>query len=997
MAFGGMTSPVFVGRDRELAVLTGTVGEAAGTSRVVLVGGEAGMGKSRLVAEAAARAARDGFRVLRGQCVELGADGMALVPLVEALRTLSRSTRPDELDSLLGPARAELSRLLPELDPGGWQAPRTSPASAGQLLELVLGVLERVSARTPLLLVVEDVHWADQSTMELLAFLVRTLHTAPVCLLMTYRSDELHRRHPLRPFLRGWEREPTVSAIQLGSFTAAEVAAQVGAILGTPPDRQLLAIATDRSEGNPFLVEEITAAVRAGEPLSEVPESLRDVLLSRVDGLSEDAQQLLRSASAAGRSVSDRLLAAVAPLAEPALIAALRELVERQFLVVDEAGTGYAFRHALLRHAVYDDLLPGEKLRLHSLFAERLSADPGLLGDDASPAAELALHWYAALDLPRALTASIEAGRQAAAAYAPAEAQRHLERALEVWPRVEDAEQRAGMDETGVLRLAGEAALQAGSLTRALALVDRAMARAEGDGDKSRLPELLDRRAGVLRALARDTEAIGVVEEALRMLEAESPSRIRAALLTGLARSLTHVRDLEAAGRAAQAAVDAAREVGAGELEADALITLGTAEAYVGDLDRALEALRTGRERASELGISETALRGHINESDVLELAGRHTEAVETAERGIVLAARVGLSRSYGAYLTGNLVDSLLRLGRWTEAELAAQDAMIGAPEGVFAAVLIQVRAEIAVGCGRYADAAAHVREVRRLLGDISDDQFLQPLAWTEAEMARAEGDLDAARGIVATGLERTLTLSGRYAWPLVWTGMRVEADRATRARDLRRPVPEDIAARAGELERTAGDLPVRTPAARAYQALVAAERARLEAGPAPAEWSAAVERCRQSGEPSLLSYGLLRLASDAFAAGDRETGTAALHEAAGITARIGAAPLEDEVAALARRARVSLTEPTASEPEPAAADPLAGFGLTSREREILSLIAAGLSNGQIAAELFISPKTASVHVSRILAKLGVSGRIEAAAVVHRLGLLTAEGTHAAP
>jgi DNA-binding CsgD family transcriptional regulator/tetratricopeptide (TPR) repeat protein len=672
-------------------------------------------------------------------------------------------------------------------------------------------------------------------------------------------------------------------------------------------------------------------------------------------------------------------------------MAALREVVERQFLVVDETGTGYTYRHALLRHAVYDDLLPGEKLRLHGLFAERLSADPGLLSRDASPAAELALHWYAALDLPRALSASVEAGRQAAAAYAPAEAQQHFERALEVWPRVEDAEQRAGSDETGVLRLASEAALQAGSLTRALALLDRAVERVEQGGGAQRLPELLDRRALILRALGRDAEAISTVETALTLLGAGSLSPIRAALLSGLARSLTHVRDLEAARRAAQSAVDAAREVDAGDMEADALISLGTCEAYVGDLDRALEALRAGLRLATELGLSETAMRGYINVSDVLELAGRHTEAVEAAEQGIDLASRVGLSRTFGAYLTGNLVDSLLRLGRWTEADRAAQSALVGAPEGVFAATLLQARAEIAVGAGRYVDAAGHAREVRRLLGDMTDDQFLQPLAWTEAEAARAVGDLRGARAIVAEGLEGPQTLSGRYAWPLVWLGLRVEADQATRYRDLRRPVPEDVARRAEELEAIAGALPVRTPTALAYRALVAAERARLEAGPAPAEWSAAVERCRETGEAPLVCYGLLRLAADGFTAGDREAAGRALLEAATTAERMGAVPLVEEAAALARRARVSLTEPTAAEPEPPASDPLSGFGLTSREREILRLIAAGLSNGQIAAELFISPKTASVHVSRILAKLGVSGRIEAAAVVHRLGLFPLE------
>ncbi|WP_164704359.1 helix-turn-helix transcriptional regulator [Blastococcus litoris] len=987
-----MTSPVFVGRDEELAALTETLGDVAGgTSRCVLVGGEAGMGKSRLVAEATATAEREGFRVLRGQCVELGADGMPLVPLVEALRTLARTTRPVDLEPLLGPARAELSRLLPDLDPGSWQSSHTAGASTGQLLELVLGVLERVAGRAPLLLVVEDVHWADQSTTELLAFLVRTLRTARVCLLMTFRSDELHRRHPLRPFLRAWERDPSVRTLQLRGFTGPEVAALLRAILGSAPDPGLLALVTDRSEGNPFLVEEITAAVRVGEPLSEVPESLRDVLLSRVDALSDPAQQLLRAASAAGRSVSDRLLAAVAGLDEPVLIAALREVVDRQFLVVDDSGTGYAYRHALLRQAVYDDLLPGEKLRLHSRYAERLSTEPDLAGD-ASPAAQLALHWYAALDLPRALSASVDAGRQAAAAYAPAEAQRHFERALEVWPRVEDAEQRAGTDQIGVLRLACEAALQAGSPTRALALVDRAV-ELLGDGDqRERLPELLDRRAFMLRSLGRDADALAVVDAALRALPAEGPSHIRAALLTGRATSLTHVRDLGAAREAAQAAVDAARQADAGALEANALITLGTAQAYVGDVGPALEALRAGLERAEQLGIAETALRGYINQSDVLELAGHPAAAVAAAEQGIALAGRVGMSRTYGAYLTGNRVESLFHLGRWDEADRAAAEALAGAPEGIFAATLLEVRAEIAVGAGRYPEAAAFAEQVRTLLGDVTDDQFLQPLAYVGAESARARGDLATARAVVADALTGGSTLLGRYAWPLVWLGMRTEADAATRARDLRVPVPDEVRAGAAALSAIAEGLPTGTSSVAVYRELVRAELARLDGGPALAVWSAAVASCRERGEPLLLSYALLRVAAEAVSAADRDLGAEALRESVELARRIGAHPLVDEGTALARRARVELAPATDSgPPSPEPDDPLARFGLTPREREILELIAAGRSNGQIAAALFISPKTASVHVSRILAKLGVAGRIEAAAVAHRLGLLSPE------
>jgi predicted ATPase len=335
------------------------------------------------------------------------------------------------------PARpgAALGRLLPELDPGGAAEPAADGVQVSQLLELVLGLLGRLSARRPLLLVLEDLHWSDQSTRELVAFLIRSLRGVRVVLLATYRSDELNRRHPLRPLIASWDRLRTVQHVELRRFEPGEVAAQLGAILGTEPAAGLVDLVFDRSGGNAYLVEELAGLVRGGGDPADLPPSLADVLLSRVDALSPQAQRLLRTAAVAGRSVPDKLLAEVAGVGDAEFYAGLREAVESHLLVVDHTGRSYAFRHALTRDAVYEDMLPGERGGLHAAYGEALTSDPDLAGDAATVPAALAHHWYAALDLPRALPASVAAARHALTTFAPAEAQRHLERALEIWPR----------------------------------------------------------------------------------------------------------------------------------------------------------------------------------------------------------------------------------------------------------------------------------------------------------------------------------------------------------------------------------------------------------------------------------------------------------------------------------------------------------------------------------------------------------------------------------
>jgi DNA-binding CsgD family transcriptional regulator len=975
-----VVSPVLVGRGRELGQLRAAVARtAAGEPVVVLVGGEAGVGKSRLLEAAFA----GDVRVLSGGCIELGGEGLPLVPLVEALRTLVRTTPAPELDRLLGPARRELSRLLPELAPVEI-APAPSAGSTAQLFELVLGVLGRLGSDRPLVLVVEDLHWADRSTLELVAFLVRALQGTRVLLVLTYRSDEVDRRSPLRPLLSGWERLRGVERVQLERFSRAEVAAQVGAIVGTTPDSALVDLVFDRSEGNAFFVEELVRTVRDGAAAHDLPPSLRDVLLSRAERLSRPAQRLLRTAAVAGRWVPERLLAEVAAVSAAELYEALREAVDASLLVVDGTGRGYAFRHALTRDAVYEDLLPGERAELHTAYAEALDRDPGLAGDDASVPATLAVHWYAAHDLPRALAASVRAGRQAMASFAPAEARRHLERALEVWRNVPDAEERAGIDQVEVLRMAARAAFHSGEMERALPLLQRAMELVDAEADPERAALVVEQRAWTLRGLGEEGASVHALEQALARLP-EAPSLARATVLASLANALLRLGD-DRGPDVARTALAAARTVGAREQEASALLTLGAAASYLEDPDEGEAALREGLRLALESSDHETALRGYVNLSDAQESRGRHREAAESAREGIAHAARVGLSRSFGAFLTGNLVEPLVRLGEWADAERLAREALSTGLSGVFAASLHELLGYLAASTGRPEEALGHVREARRQLGESREPQFTQALAYTEAEVARAGGRLDDAASLVAAELAESSTWSTRYAWPLFWLRARIEADGAVRARDRNEPVPT-FGAR-GRAEELPGVGVASSPAAAAYLALTSAEALRREDTPAVPAWEGAVRAWTTAGDAWPLAYARFRLADALCSAGNREAASGLLREAARSAEALGAGPLRDDVVALARRARVPLDAVVPTTTAPGDAVP---FGLTDREREVLALVAAGRSNGQIAAALFISPKTASVHVSNILAKLGVGGRVQAAAVAHRLGLVGTE------
>ncbi|MFC7985870.1 AAA family ATPase [Streptomyces sp. NPDC057336] len=1011
-------SPVFVGRAGELATLHDALVRAASAEpQALLLGGEAGVGKTRLVEEFADAARRQGAVVALGGCVEIGADGLPFAPFSTALRALRRQL-PGELADAAAGQEEELARLLPELGEG---APvtgggRHDEESMARLFELTARLLERVAARHTVVLVLEDLHWADASTRHLIAYLVRTLRTGRLVVLATYRSDDIHRRHPLRPLLAELDRLRTVRRIELGRFTRDEVGRQIAGILAYEPDPLQVDEIFERSDGNAFFVEELAVAAHEG-CCTGLTDSLRDLLLVRVEALSESAQRVARTVAEGGSTVEYRLLAAVASLAEDDLIEALRAAVGANILLPAPDGDGYRFRHSLVREAVADDLLPGERSRLNRRYAEALDADPTLV-----PAAErvmrLASYWYHAHDPARALPAVLDASVEARRRHAYSEQLRLLERAMELWDSVPD-DVRATLrpvDYTEVyppcgcdpqttplryLDLMAEAAVAGrlcGERERALKITKRALRLLEEDQeadaaapasgrDPQRAAWFWTQRSLLVQAQGRGDgwRELGIAQELVRGLP---PSQVHAEVLAMAANwSMLHDPGPDAV-VAAERAVEYARMVGADDIELNARLTLGGLMVDAGHIDAGLAEMYQVRDLVVAQGRSAVVARSHVNLPSVLESVGRSEEALGILREGVELTRRMGLLESE-AWVWGNLSESLISLGRWDEAlEAAARASAPGrgpAPRGGAALK----RAVVALARGGTAEAAGLLAEARAAYGTHDPmPQYRLPLAALALGIAAAEGRLPDVRAELTRALDAGLPPgTQRYGWPLLLSAAQAEAD----ARGL--PAAEE--GRAEALERLAGtakSLTTGAPVWLAHEKWVRAELHRAEGRDTPALWTEAVTAFECLERPYDLARVRHRLAAALLDTGgedERARATELLRLAGAVARHLGARPLADAVDRLGRRARLTLGRAAGLERVPA--DPAEALGLTGRERDVLRLVSEGRTNRQIAEELFISPKTASVHVSNILAKLGVSGRGEAAAVAHRLALFPAD------
>ena len=822
---GRASSPVLVGRDEQMAALEAAFASARqGGPSAVLLGGEAGVGKSRLVSEFGRTAALAGARVLTGGCLALGTDGLPFAPFTAVVRDLVHEMGADAVASMLpGRTTRGLARLLPELgepDTGG------DPAEArARLFEEVLSALDHLTRHSPVVLVIEDAHWADRSSRDLLTFLIGNQRAlSGLLIVVTFRSDELHRTHPLRPLLAALDRIAWVERVELPRLTRNDTGQLVVRILGRQPTGDLADALYHRSAGNPLFVEALLCC--DGELSAELPESLRDLLLESVRRLPDDTQEVLRVASAGGETTGHALLGAVTGLDEGALTRAVRPAVIAN--VLHPRGDGYAFRHELIREAVHDDLLPGEHGRMHSRFAEAIDADPTLVPPGRA-AVEMAHHWHSAHDSAWALIGAWQAAAQAGRAVADAERLSLLARVLELWDQVPDAAERIGADHIEVLEEAVSAARNAREFERGIALASSALKELDPAAEPVRVAKLLGRRGHFRMKLGRK-DYTRDLEDALEYVPADESPPTRMEILLELAHCPPRVTNERSY---AEEALAIARRTGDEANEATALLTLAMFSADPGQQAASdsgpLDLIAQARDMAERRGAEDVLLHAAVNESHLLEGAGEHERAAEAARRATASADAELLSRTSGTVLAANQAEPLFALGRWDEALKVSRGALdlYLAPGPMNRALQQVIIGSIVLARGDLAAAAQSVMTARDALRSARyEDQHQLPLARLEILFALAKDGPVAALAAASQIMDR-FDLSGsspRYGWPVVTAGtsaVLAAARLAGVSRDER--LRDEAAAAADRLRAIAEKLEMFGPAQRACQLTFAA------------------------------------------------------------------------------------------------------------------------------------------------------------------------------
>ena len=828
-----ITCPTFVGREAELSHLERAADAARSESQLVLIGGDAGVGKTRLIDELCRRLEAGGGVAAVGGCVDLGDVGISHGALAEVLRRLRATLGVEVIDGLLDEVAPELRPLLS----GGRDEGEVRP---GAVLEQTLALLEALGEHSPgLVVVVEDLHWADTSTRDLVAFLARHLRTAKVALVISYRADDIHRRHPVRPLLSELTRSSSVEHIRITGMTRSELTMLLAGITGRVPADSVVDDVLVRSEGNPFYAEELLA-VGTG---AGAPDSVRDAILARVARLAEPTQAVLREAASAGSTVDDRLLSAVSgrPLVEVG--EALREAVAHHILV--QGHDGCRFRHALIREAVYDELLPGERQRLHETTATVLAAHPDLAGGPEHVRwALLAYHWGAAGQQSNALAASVRAGLEAHKVGALADASGHFARALEWWPSVADAEALAGLDQPGLLLHAASCEVHRAP-ARAVALAETTVALL---GDVAEL----ERRAAALERLGHYRWAVGdrqgmgdARRQAVALVADRPPSKVQATVLLALGRQLNLEDRYVDAEQALRQALTVAETTDARGVSAGALATIGSVLSSLSRFDDAIAAADEAVELVEAHGTAEDTMLVYVNATATYLLAGRYDDAARLAVVGVEHARRFGMLAADGAQLAGIAADALSLLGRWDEA-LAIIAANRSIADGVFGLNSAIVAARIALWQGRVDDADGHISRAFATAGDDGDHE----VSLCAAELAAARGPFDDARQHAATAFEQVVTLDDIWEIAhLCAVAIGIEADRVEAARlggrrseadvEQARAVADKLLGRTHEsIERAVVNGAVILPEAAAWQLFAEANHARVHGRSDSERWA---------------------------------------------------------------------------------------------------------------------------------------------------------------
>lgn len=1000
------TSP-FVGREVQIAALLGALDDSCcGPTMAVFVSGEAGVGKTRLLTEFCVLVEARAVPVLSAAAVDLG-EGAPFWPVRQALGGYLRDSRYAELHEAVRPWSSRLGPLLSPTSGGG--SPPSMPSSG--TLDFLIEFIGQLAARTPIVLMLEDMHWADRSTRHFLSYLLAGDAGQGILLVTTYRVDATQESHPLRLLLYELQRKRRVQFIELQPLNRAAVQTLVSSAVGDAADSQLVDFIYARSGGNAFFVEEILRSVYDGR-VDGVPADLQEVVRARIATVPRPTQRVLQAMSIADEPVPHQLLAAVLTMSAQTLNDALRSAVTAAAVTVDAEGNCYRLRHGIVKDVIANDLLPGERIYWHRRYGEVLQSPQ--FAHLATPA-QLASHWDRAESRGEALTATVRAAEDAERLFGFAEAHRHWQRATELFdPAGAGA---GGIDKPTLLERAAQAAHCAGEHDAAVTLLRAQLTSQPDDGEVT--AQLYDRLGRYHLAAGHAGHAVQAHRNALAALPDRSPPQVRSVILAGYADTLLAVGRHAEALEQSELALASCQLPPLGGVRGQILPTLGYARAYLGDLTGGLSAVSEGLRIAEADGDPTSIAAAHLDLCKLLtEPLNRLPDGIDAAKEGISRASQLGLRRTYGVRLQALLANALFRIGDWAEAAAVIEAALAERPTGAAAIELRLARCRVLLAQGQLDDAEQELILVESRSTETASLSHQVSLLTLRAGLAMWRGRPDLARGYVRIGLN-ALTDASDDIWllaPLLWHGARAEAEDAVLNQVYSRQVDSD------RTEWIRQQLPMLAEAAQTaapglqasllgYLELCEGELTRALGQSEPASWARAIEIWELNGHPYPAAYARLRLAEALFSERARAAGAEkALQAAHASTAALGALPLLSEIGRLANRAGIPLSRapkslmvppmqhvsPPNPKPRQEHRDLGAAFtgagrlaSLTMREISVLQEVAEGRSNRQIARQLFISEKTVSVHVSHILAKLGVRTRVQAAALMYRVSQLS--------
>ena len=948
-ARGVIQSPVLVGRDAFLALIEQRLADAAaGSGQLLFVAGEAGIGKTRLLGAIARQARASGFAVARAAAFP--GDVQSLAGL---LLDLASGLVPAPEPALGDLGRSLMARV------------RSISADAGDahhrrrlLVQDVADLLIAADPGTPVLIVLEDLHWADELSLDVLGHLAGRLATRPVLVAGAYRSDELYPALPMRELRARLLGQRLAEEIRLPRLGLDQTATMTSAVLGRPAPAQVVAAVHQRSDGIPLHVEEFLAAIdedaltpQSGAVVqaAAVPDTLGDAVLSRARQLAAGTREAASAAAVIGRSFDFDLLTAITDASPDEVAAALRELQEAYFVLPGADAVSFDFRHALIRDALYADTYLPARRRLHERVA-RVAAERGYRG------AFISAHFEQAGRPGPAYEHAVAAAREAASMSAHSEALELYRRAVR-----NQSAQLPALDQAELLSALGDEAAASDDNTAAAQAYRTARELIINAGEVRAAAALVPRMVAVTHLLGEGLEVrLGTLQAALDSLDdVADGDRERARLHSAMAAAYMLDRRLDEAIPYGERSRAESLRTGDDETALNAATTLGSVLVFAGRMDEGWHLVEDATVRARDSYQEAEAARGYRMIGSAASVLVEYDRAERWLIDGLGYAENVELW-NHRHYMAAHLAHVQWATGQWDAARQTAQHAQADGRGGITTQITAQyVLGYLAMGRGDWDSADSLLRRALAQGEQMAELQRLSPPLWGLAEAARCQGQYDTTLMLCERGYQASADVTdAAYLFPYLVTGVRACLARG----DVE--AAEDWLNRVGAVLATRS-IPGTLPAIDHARGLVLLARGEVSA--AQQALQAASESWQDRRRFWEGTWARLDLAAAAARARRRGEADVLLHEARTIAATVGAATLvgtADRLAASMDRGRP--TEPW--------------HPLSAREFEIAQFVAAGLTNRQIAEQLVLAPKTVSAHVTHILTKLGAARRAEIAA-----------------